>query len=122
MKTSINSKNYILDHLKINKNKYLKYIVTEKQTSLIEFIEDAMVGINGDIENENENFTLLSIGEIVNGSFEGQDVSEIFEQNGCLNPSDFREFRTFESYYEELKKINLIALMVHQIDLFRNKF
>ena len=122
MKTSINSKNYILDHLKINKNKYLKYIVTEKQTSLIEFIEDAMVGINGDIENENENFTLLSIGEIVNGSFEGQDVSEIFEQNGCLNPSDFRAFRTFESYYEELKKINLIALMVHQIDLFRNKF
>ena len=82
MKTSINSKNYILDHLKINKNKYLKYIVTEKQTSLIEFIEDAMVGINGDIENENENFTLLSIGEIVNGSFEGQDVYNIFKQNG----------------------------------------
>lgn len=110
MKSAIVSQNYILNHLKSNRNEYLKYIVTEKQTNLIESIDDIMVDINGDIEDENENFTLLSIDEIVKGSFEGQDVYKIFKQNGCGNPSDFRAFESFEHYYEELKKLNLFVV------------
>jgi hypothetical protein len=106
MKNAIVYQNFILNDLKSNRNEYIKYIVTEKQTNLIELISEIIVDINSDIEDENENFTLISIDEIVKGSFERQNVYKIFEQNGCENPSDFSAFESFEYYYEELKRIN----------------
>lgn len=74
--------------------------------TLIDYIDDAIVDINDDIEKINQNFTLISIDEIVNGSFEGKHLQNIFKENGCNNPYNYRSFETFEHHYEELKKIN----------------
>lgn len=104
-----------------NKNKYIKYIVTDKQKTLIDSIDDAIVDINGDIEKTNENFTLISLDEIVNGSFEGKDIYQIFEENGCNNPNDFSIFESFEYYYEELKNINnFIVSKYDELEIFHN--
>jgi hypothetical protein len=121
MYTTENIPNYILDHIKSNNNGYSKYIVTEKQKTLIEYIDDAMVDINDDIEKFNKNSTLISIDEIVNGSFEGKDLNTIFEENGCSNPYNFRSFESFENHYKELKNINHIVVSKYdELEYFHN--
>ena len=121
MKNQVNCPNYILDRIKQNNNEYSKYIVTDKQKTLIEYIDDAMVGINNDIEKVNKNFTLISIDEIVKGSFEGKDVQNIFEENGCNNPYDFKSFESLEYYYEKLKEINSkVSSKYDELEHFHN--
>lgn len=121
MNKSNNIQNYVLNQIKSNNNEYIKYIVTDKQKTLIDSIDDTIVDINGDIEKTNENFTLISLDEIVNGSFEGKDIYQIFKENGCNNPKDFSIFESFEYYYEELKKINnLIVSKYDDLEFFHN--
>jgi hypothetical protein len=114
---SVNSfQNSIFDPINSNKNKYLnhtvfdnqyiKYIVTQKQTNLIDLINQIMIDINADIEKINENFTVILIDEIINGSFREKNLNKIFEENGCYTQSDFISFEEFEFYYQELTETN----------------
>jgi hypothetical protein len=121
MNNEANSPNCILDRLNKSNNKYRKYIVTDKQKTLIDYIDDAIVDINDDIEKINQNFTLISIDEIVNGSFEGKHLQNIFKENGCSNPCNFRSFESIEHYYEELKKINdIVVSKYNELEHFHN--
>jgi len=98
--------NYILDHLTRNQNKYVPFIVKRRQMKLIEILDDERVDANTTIEESNQNFTLVSLNELVNGSFQGKSLNGIYKRNGCKNINQFIEFKILKSSYDKLKRLN----------------
>jgi len=106
MYSTENSQNYILDHLKSNRNKYVPFIVNRRQIKLIEILDDKRFDANITIEESNQNFYLVSLNELVNGSFKGKSVNGIYKRNGCKNINQFSEFKSLKSSYDKLKRLN----------------
>ncbi len=73
---------------------------------LIEILDDERVDANTTIEESNQNFTLVSLNELVNGSFQGKSLNGIYKRNGCKNINQFIEFKSLKSSYDKLKRLN----------------
>ena len=101
-----NIPNYILDQLNGNQNKYFHFIVNRRQIKLIEILDNERFDANITIEESNQNFSLVSLNELVNGSFQGKSINGIYKRNGCKNINQFSEFKTLKSSYDKLKRLN----------------
>lgn len=97
---------HILDQLNGNRNKYVPFIVNSMQIKLIEILDDESLDANITIEESNQNFYLVSLNELVNGSFQGKSINGIYKRNGCKNVNQFSEFKKLKSSYDKLKRLN----------------
>lgn len=87
---------------------YQKYIVTEKQVELINEIYSELEDLNAEIwvKRYYNQIWPIEMETIINGSFDGANISEILYEHGCNYLNELTIFESFKSKYETLTNLN----------------
>ena len=98
---------------------YADLIVTEQQVNLIKSINDELDDIFGEIYQlrYTDEVYPIDLNQIVNGSFENQDLVEILLENGCNYPEELTTLESVKEKYEILKNINESIMKQNELNL-----
>ena len=99
---------------------YADLIVTEQQVNLIKSINDELEDLFDEIYKLRylDEIYPLELNQIVNGSFENQDLVEILLEIGCNYSEELTTLESVKTKYDLLKNINENIMKQNELKLF----